>query len=83
MSYTVTNDTTRDLVCISEVPNGTLVIAGAGEEFAGELFYKNVAGIIGISNDRYWPSEYMRGTYQPNFKVRIVTGSITITRENR
>jgi hypothetical protein len=75
MSYIVTEQEKNPIVPISELPNGTLAIAINGG-FKGELFYKNVAGIIGISVDRYWASAYMEKTtraYVPNFYVRAVT----------
>ncbi len=44
---------------LRDLPNGSLAVIEPNQRFAGEIFYKNVAGIHSISKDRYWPSEYM------------------------
>jgi hypothetical protein len=80
MKYIVTVQNPNPVIRADEMPNGTLAIA-IGGEFSGELFYRNVAGIVGISRDRYWPSAYMANlerAYIPDFLVRPVIGTITI-----
>ena len=81
MKYIVNVQENNPIVPISELPDGTLAIATDGR-FIGELFYKNVAGVVGISSDRYWPSAYMAKNphqYIPYFNVRAVSGNITIS----
>ena len=77
--YIVIEQENNPIIPISDLPDGTLAIATDGQ-FLGELFYKNVAGVIGITQDRYWPSAYMAKdrSYTPYFNVRAVKGSITI-----
>jgi len=48
MKYIVNVQENNPIVPISELPDGTLAIATDGR-FIGELFYKNVAGVVGIS----------------------------------
>jgi hypothetical protein len=81
MKYNVAAQEPNPIVSISELKDGTLAIATNGE-FKGELFYRNVAGVVGISGNRYWPSMYMSKDshpYIPDFDVRPITGGITIT----
>lgn len=68
----------RGIVPVSEMVDGQMGVAVAGE-FRGELFFKNVAGLHGVSKNRYWPSEYMHremgkknSAYMPEFLIRIV-----------
>ena len=42
---------------LRELEQGQLAIVLTGA-FEGEIFYRNVAGIHSLSQDRYWPSTY-------------------------
>jgi hypothetical protein len=70
-------------ISVADMPYGALGIATEG--FKGELFHKSVAGIVGISANRYWPSRFITKDeyqYQPCFKVRvIVDGTISVTKK--
>ena len=82
MKITVKTFTPRT-VSTSEMANNTFGIAISGE-FKGELFYHNVAGLHGITTDRYWPSDYINGKcgdhgYIPNFSVQLLEPSDTLT----
>ena len=80
MEYVVTVQNPNPVIRADEMPEGSLAIA-VGGEFSGELFYRNIAGIVGISHDRYWPSAYMTKAereYVPSFLVSPVIGTITI-----
>ena len=82
MNYSVKTDKTK-AVLIHDLPEGTLAVA-VDSGFAGELFYKNVAGVVGISKNRYWPSAYVLKTdkcYLPEFNVQPVEKEVTILTE--
>lgn len=63
---------------VNELAWGQFAI-GVGD-FSGEIFYRNVAGLIGLSADRFWADpDYTkkRGDYIPTFTVRLATSQDT------
>lgn len=76
--------TTPRTVPVSELPEGEMGVAV--NEFKGEVFYRNVLGIHGLSKNRCWPSDYaVRDrnvhNYMPNFLVQVLEPGDTITVE--
>lgn len=44
---------------LRDIKHGELAVVTDGD-FKGELFFKNVIGLHGITQDRYWPSSYAK-----------------------
>lgn len=73
-----------DSIDISEMQDNDFALAIEGQ-YQGEVFYKNVAGIHGLTDGRYWPSEFIeqeRGrasAYVPKIRVRLFKAGDILT----
>jgi hypothetical protein len=68
----------------SDMLDGSFGIITDGQ-FAGEIVFRNVAGLHGLTGNRYWPSEYIERhsdnacrSSQPDFKVRVLEDGDTL-----
>ncbi len=76
-----------DFAVIVSVPDQQTSLPGGVN--VGEIIHYSVAGWVGLSDSRYWPSDYMatcqhdypnnkRSSYIPAFRVRILPAGTTL-----
>lgn len=75
MKLTVTSQK-LEIIPLRDMRHTQFAVAVNGQ-FKGEVFYCNVAGIHGLTEDRYWPSAYIAGktdgyVYTPDFDVQLL-----------
>lgn len=66
---------------VQDMADGQFAVAINGR-LKGEIFFRNVAGLHGLTESRYWPSAYTLKTehaYMPDFDVRLLTAEDIIT----
>lgn len=74
-----------DSIPVSSMPNESFAVAVNG--FKGEVFFRNIAGIHGLTSPRYWPSRYITDkdkttAYIPEFDVVVLKAGATVSLED-
>lgn len=70
---------------VRDMKYGDFAVVSSGE-FSGEVVFKNIAGVHGLTTHRYWPSQYIAEhsnghtyEYLPEFSVILLQPNDTLT----
>jgi hypothetical protein len=77
----------KDEISVHAMQDSDIGIAVNGD-MVGEVFFRNIAGVHGLTIGRYWPSDFAlnhgstakRSEYTPDFNVRLLVVGDTLTR---